>query len=187
MKVSLPLLACASIIPACVTGLATPNAAIKVAAQGMNILKPVFKLEAELQAAALGALSGVDKEAIANEIEANKKSNKVLLYTYGLSPFSSESISLLEESGYEYTNIELGAEWFLLGGEASQTRVQLSKEVETGATSLPKIFIGGKCIGGCAELSDLIESGRLDSEMKEAGVTKKGEEQEKKNIFSSFF
>eukprot|EP00567_Pseudictyota_dubia_P015545 CAMPEP_0197451668 /NCGR_PEP_ID=MMETSP1175-20131217/29758_1 /TAXON_ID=1003142 /ORGANISM="Triceratium dubium, Strain CCMP147" /LENGTH=153 /DNA_ID=CAMNT_0042984467 /DNA_START=1 /DNA_END=462 /DNA_ORIENTATION=- len=153
----------------------------------MNLLKPIFKVEAELQAAALGAISGVDKEEVAQEIEVNKKNNKVLVYTYGLSPFSSESLSLLEASGYEYTNVELGAEWFVLGGKASQTRLQLSNEVESGATSLPKVFIGGSCIGGCAELSDLIESGELESLMKKAGVTKTGEKEDKKSFFGGLF
>ena len=57
---------------------------------------------------------------------------------------------MLDASGCEYTNVELGKEWFLLGGEGSEARVALSREVEGGATSLPKIFIGGECIGGCA-------------------------------------
>lgn len=120
-----------------------PNPAIKLAANGMSLLKPIFALEASLQAAVLGAITNVDKEAVAAEIESLKNENKVLIYTYGLSPFSTEALSMLDESGCEYTNIELGAEWFLLGGEASETRVALSKEVESGATSLPKIFIGG--------------------------------------------
>ena len=49
----------------------------------------------------------------------------------------------------------------------------LSKEVESGATSLPKIFIGGECVGGCSELAALVESGDLDEKMKNARVQKK--------------
>ncbi|KAL7524608.1 hypothetical protein ACHAWF_001018 [Thalassiosira exigua] len=139
-----------------------PNPAIKLAANGMSLLKPLFAAEANLQAALLGAIGKVDKEAVASTIDALKKENKVLIYTYGLSPFSSEALSLLDASGYDYTNIELGKEWFLLGGEGSETRVALSKEVSSGATSLPKIFIGGECIGGCAELAELVEGGLLD-------------------------
>ncbi|KAL9186854.1 hypothetical protein ACHAXT_010574 [Thalassiosira profunda] len=146
----------------------TPNPAIKLAANGMSLLKPLFAAEASLQAAVLGAISNVDKEAVAAEIESMKKQNKVLLYTYGLSPFSAEALNLLDAAGVEYTNVELGAEWFLLGGEESETRVALAKEVEGGATSLPKIFIGGECIGGCAELASLVESGELDAKLKGA-------------------
>eukprot|EP00581_Thalassiosira_minuscula_P013740 CAMPEP_0183729830 /NCGR_PEP_ID=MMETSP0737-20130205/31339_1 /TAXON_ID=385413 /ORGANISM="Thalassiosira miniscula, Strain CCMP1093" /LENGTH=201 /DNA_ID=CAMNT_0025962135 /DNA_START=45 /DNA_END=647 /DNA_ORIENTATION=+ len=153
----------------------TPNPAIKLAANGMSLLKPLFALEANIQAAALGAIANVDKDAVASDIATLKKDNKVLIYTYGLSPFSTEALSLLDASGYDYTNIELGKEWFLLGGEASETRVALSAEVEGGATSLPKVFIGGECIGGCAELASLVESGELEAKMKSAKAKRKGE------------
>ena len=161
-----------------------PNPVIKLAANGMSLLKPIFALEANLQAALLGAIFKVDKDAVTSEIETLKNENKVLIYTYGLSPFSSEALSMLDNSGFEYTNIELGAEWFLLNGEQSETRVALSKEVEGGATSLPKVFIGGECIGGCAELASLVESGELDGKMKSAfGKTSSN----KPNFFTSLF
>merc|ERR1712151_735722 len=96
-----------------------PNAAIGVAAKGMNLLKPIFKLEAELQAAALGAISKVDKDDAIAEINDLKTKNRALIYTYGLSPFSSEARNILEATNYEFTEIELGAEWFALGGKGS--------------------------------------------------------------------
>merc|ERR1712194_708716 len=87
-----------------------PNPVIKLAANGMSLLKPIFALEANLQAAALGAIGNVDKEAVAADIANLKAENKVLIYTYGLSPFSSEAVSMLDATGCEYTNIELGKE-----------------------------------------------------------------------------
>ena len=164
-----------------------PNPAIKLAANGMSLLKPIFALEANLQAAVLGAIANVDKDVVASNIETLKAENKVLIYTYGLSPFSTEALSLLDASGYEYTNVELGKEWFLLGGEASETRVALSNEVEGGATSLPKVFIGGECIGGCAELASLVESGELDAKMKKAKASSKGGNDKPNNFFASLF
>lgn len=150
---------------------ASTNPVINVAARGMSLLAPVFKAEAALQANLLGgaqALAEAEKE-----LAAAKKKNKVLVYTYALSPFSTEAVSLLDASGYDYTKIELGAEWFLLGGKGSALRQLLGAEVADGATSLPKIFIGGQCIGGCAELSGLVESGELDTLMKKARVPKR--------------
>merc|ERR1712127_740057 len=134
--------------------------------------------------AALGAISKVDKETVIAEINDAKTKNKALIYTYGLSPFSSEAVNILENSDYEFTDIELGAEWFLLGGKNSVARVALSEQVEGGATSLPKIFIGGKCIGGCSELSQLAENGELESLLSSARVPKKGGA--KKAAFSFF-
>ncbi len=162
----------------------SPNAAIKVAANGMSLLKPIFAAEASLQATVLGGLAKVDADEVKAAIEFEKKTNGVLIYTYGLSPFSSEALSILDQSGYPYKNIELGAEWFLLGGEESQTRVELGKDGNFG-TSLPKIFIGGECIGGCAELVTLVEEGKLDEVMKKAKVSKKGAAN-KPNFLSMF-
>lgn len=161
----------------------TPNPTIGLAAKGMELLKPVFKLEAELQAAALGAIGKVNKDELVMEINDLKRKNKALIYTYGLSPFSNEALNILEGTGYEFAEIELGAEWFALGGKGSMTRVALSEMVEGGATSLPKIFIGGECIGGCSELSALSESGELDSLLSKARVAKKGSA-DKKPLFS---
>merc|ERR1712232_994029 len=140
----------------------------------MNLLKPIFKAEAQLQATILGAIGNVDKEAVVNEITQNKTKNKALIYTYSLSPFSSEAVKILDSTGVEFENIELGPEWFLLGAKNSVTRVALSEEVEGLATSLPKVFIGGKCIGGCSELSQLAKDGELESLLKKEKVPMKG-------------
>lgn len=163
----------------------SPNPVIGLAAKGMGLFKPIFGFEAQIQAAALGAIAKVDKDDVVQEIKDLKTQNKALIYTYGLSPFSSEAKAILEATEYEFKEIELGAEWFLLGGRGSVTRVALSEEVEGGATSLPKIFIGGKCIGGCNELSEMASSGELDSILASAKVPKKGAPA-KKGRFSFF-
>lgn len=150
-----------------------PNPVIVSAAKGMGLLAPIFKAEAALQAAALGAMAKVNKEEVANEINVAKTANKILIYTYSLSPFSSEAVKILESTGREFTEISLGPEWFLLGGKESVARVLLSEEVDDGATSLPKIFIDGKCIGGCDELSSLASSGELEKMLSPKSPTKK--------------
>jgi len=150
---------------------ATPNPVINIAARGMSLLTPVFKAEAALQANLLGGPKALEEAE--KELTLAKKNNKVLIYTYGLSPFSSEAVSLLDASGYDYTKIELGAEWFLLGGRGSALRKVMGSEVANGATSLPKIFIGGRCIGGCSDLASLVESGELETLMKKARVPKR--------------
>lgn len=150
---------------------ASPNPIISTAAKGMTLLAPVFKAEASLQAQ---LLSGPDDLADAkNELALAKKKNKVLIYTYGLSPFSAQALALLDASGYAYTPNVLGPEWFLLDGKGSAMRQVLGGEVDNGATSLPKIFVGGQCIGGCAELSRLVADGELDALMKKARVPKR--------------
>ena len=159
---------------ASVNGDVQPNPAIKVMAQGMGLLKPIFGAEAQLQAAILGKASGVNDEGVAADIQLAIRNNKMVIYTYSLSPFSTEAVRMLKESGYAFEEIELGAEWFLLGPEKSVARVELSKLAENGATSLPKVFIGGECIGGCSELATLIESGEFDQLVKQKKVPRAG-------------
>ncbi|VDP20189.1 unnamed protein product [Onchocerca flexuosa] len=40
----------------------------------------------------------------------------------------------------------------------------------TGARSVPRVFIGGKCIGGCDDTMAAQRDGRLDQLLKEAGA-----------------
>lgn len=142
-------------------------------ANGMNLLKPAFVAEAKLQANLLGG--SVDKDDVLREIEAEVTSKPIVIYTYGLSPFSTEALAILDSTGYEYKKIELGAEWFLLGGKDSVKRLLLSEKIESGATSLPKVFVNGKCLGGCAELANAIETGQFEALMaaKKANQPKK--------------
>merc|ERR1719232_2450808 len=165
---------CLAILIPCTALSYSPNPAISVAAKGMGLLKPIFKLEAELKAAALGAVGKIDKDDVIAEINDKKSKNKVLMYSYGLSPFSTEARNILENTGYEFEEVELGGEWFLLGGRESVTRVALSEEEDGGATRLPKIFIGGECIGGCDELTQLSQSGELETLLTKAKAVKKG-------------
>ena len=60
-------------------------------------------------------------------------------------------------------------------GPSALQIVQLGQMVENGATSLPKIFIGGKPLAGAAGYSALaasIESGELEGLLKKAGAKK---------------
>ncbi|KAG7348358.1 glutaredoxin [Nitzschia inconspicua] len=147
------------------------NPVINLMANGMTLLKPVFAAEAKLQASLLG--SGIVEQDVAQEIAAEVKSSPIVIYTYGLSPFSTEAVSILEKNGYDFKKIELGAEWFLLNGKDSVKRVLLSDFVDNGATSLPKVFVGGKCIGGCADLAKSVESGEFATLVNSGKNTKK--------------
>lgn len=118
---------------------------LKPAGKAMGFLSFIFKLENKLQAQLLGAEES-DFAAARKEIESEISSDKVVIYTYDLSPFSAEAIAVLDEIGATYKNIEIGLEWFLLDKEKSTKRAELLEM--TGQSSLPSIFIDGKHIGG---------------------------------------
>jgi glutaredoxin len=120
---------------------------LKAAGQGMQLLKPIFSLETKAQAAVLGAIGSVDKAEVMEEL-ALLGATPCVIYTYGLSPFSTQALDVLKNSGAVFETRELGLEWFLLGPRASVLRAEL--ENLTGQSSLPQVFIGGKSIGGLA-------------------------------------
>ncbi|OEU15699.1 hypothetical protein FRACYDRAFT_144870, partial [Fragilariopsis cylindrus CCMP1102] len=72
----------------------------------------------------------------------------VVVYTYELSPFSSETKDLLDRLDVDYKEISLGKEWIpgLISENGPIKRAALLKM--TGQSSLPHVFIGGKPIGG---------------------------------------
>ena len=159
------------LLSAAIAQCAALNPAIKLAGKGMALLGPVFTLENKLQAAALGAIGGVDAADVKQEIADDVKAPCVI-YTYGLSPFSTEAVALLEAKGAKFEVKELGPEWFLLGPRASVKRAEL--EAMTGQSSLPHVFIGGEHVGGLATgpgIATLDESGELDALLESAGAT----------------
>lgn len=148
--------------------------ALGVASGGMGLLKPVFAAEAEWQAGALGDES-TRAEAKA-QLDREASSAPVVIYTYGLSPFSTEALAFLDAAGCRYKSIELGPEWFLLDGVGSGVRAELLSR--HGMSSLPHVFIGGKSVGGLYSgnsegmpgLVELKKEGRLAAMLEEAGA-----------------
>mmetsp|Transcript_1168 Transcript_1168/g.2647 ORF Transcript_1168/g.2647 Transcript_1168/m.2647 type:complete len:502 (-) Transcript_1168:141-1646(-) len=144
---------------------------LKPAGKAMSFLSFLFKIENKLQALALGATEA-DFAAAKKEIEDTIASKKIVVYTYTLSPFSAETLGVLDEIGADYENVELGLEWFLLDKEKSTTRAQLLEM--TGQSSLPHVFVDGKHVGGLFTgtpdgsfpgLAGLKESGSLEEMM----------------------
>ena len=142
---------------------------LKGAGKIMTVLGPVFRFEAKLQARLLpsfsndGELETETDAAIAattSEIERTVLEHDVVLYSYSLSPFSSEAGRVLDAAissangaatttnsdEKKFHTVEVGMEWFLLGREGSILRAALLDI--TGQSSLPQVFIGGKFVGG---------------------------------------
>ena len=153
-----------------VEGVKPPAAAISLAGKGMPLLSPIFNLEADLQAKAFNFGSYDEAEIIA-DIQSTISSAPVVIYTYGLSPFSTEALAVLESTGCQFNKVELGLEWFALGPKGSATRVELRKMYGQG--SLPHVFIGGEWVGGLATggeggLAGLVERDELLAKLKAA-------------------
>lgn len=77
---------------------------------------------------------------------------QVTIYTRPFCGYCSRAISLLNEKGADYTEIEAGMDPAL-----RQEMMQRS-----GRATFPQIFIGETHIGGCDEMMALERAGRLD-------------------------
>ena len=174
---------------------AAPRGILKPVGKAMNFFSPIFNFETNLQA----RLVGVTQSDILNatdEINIKVQSCPVVVFTYGLSPFSSQAIQLLQgvcndvtanadrsnenddgNTDLERTLVvdELGLEWFLLTDVESCAK-RLALLEMTGQSSLPHIFIGGKHVGGLFTSPDGVSGGiaglqetqKLKSMIKEA-------------------
>ena len=173
------------VLISCLVVTCSVNPIIRIAGKGMQLLSPIFVLENKIQGALLGAIGKVDRNEVREELE-NLKSDPCVIYTYKLSPFSTEAIAALEKAEAKYEVREVGLEWFLLGPRASVLRSELLDL--TGQSSMPHIFIGGNSIGGLSSgtpgLAALVESGELEDLLVAAKASSKYvEPAKKKSLF----
>ena len=116
----------------------------------MSLFKPIFSTIAPLQAGEKDADNTFQQnvEEAIRVIKTEVDTDPVVVYTYELSPFSSETKDLLDRLDVDYKEISLGKEWIpgLISENGPIKRAALLKM--TGQSSLPHVFIGGKPIGG---------------------------------------
>lgn len=152
-----------------------PSALLGVASSIVTpLLKPIYRLQAPAQARVLGVVKGgYDGAEARAAVQETVKSAPVVVYSYPLSPFCIEAISVLRSAGVKESSLKIvepGAEWFLLGPEGSATRAALGEL--TGQTSLPHVFIGGESIGGLFSgtpgLNALVSDGTLNAKLRAA-------------------
>jgi len=101
-----------------------------------------------------------DHEAVKSKMDAFIDENKVAMFSFTTCPFCRRAKDFLDEKGVRYNTMELDE---LEGNEGNEIRAMLGRR--TKRTSVPCIFIGGQCIGGCNDgpgLLPLAESGELD-------------------------
>jgi len=116
----------------------------------MSLAKPLFAVLAPLQAGEKAADSNFQEnlEQAIRDIKAEVANEPVVVYTYELSPFATETKLLLDRLDVEYQEISLGKEWIpgLIAENGAIKRAALLEM--TGQSSLPHVFIDGKPIGG---------------------------------------
>jgi glutaredoxin 3 len=79
---------------------------------------------------------------------------KIEIYTWQTCPFCIRAKALLESKGVEFIE-------YAIDGDR-QARSEMSKRAN-GRSSLPQIFIDDQHIGGCDDIHDLDDRGKLDT------------------------
>ena len=78
---------------------------------------------------------------------------KIEIYTWNTCPFCKRAKALLDSKGVEYT------EYDITGDEDARAKM---KERTGGPKSVPQIFVNDNLIGGCDDLHELEDQGKLD-------------------------
>jgi glutaredoxin 3 len=77
----------------------------------------------------------------------------VVIYTTGWCPYCSRAKKLLEKKGVAYVEHDV---------EASPDK-RAEMQTRSGRRTVPQIFIGDAHVGGCDDLHDLEDEGKLDA------------------------
>ncbi|GAX29200.1 anaphase-promoting complex subunit 7 [Fistulifera solaris] len=133
-------------------------------------VRPLLALVAPWQAGSRGADPEQYAQSIQqaiSQIDAMTALHPVVVYTYDLSPFCTETKALLGRLKLEYKEISLGLEW--IPGLLKEPVLRAALLEKTGQSSLPHIFIGGESIGGLFSgtpgLVPLLEQDQLGSKV----------------------
>jgi glutaredoxin 3 len=78
---------------------------------------------------------------------------KVVLYTTLLCSYCNRAKALLRKKGVAFTEIDVGMD--------AEKRAEMTRRAH-GRHTVPQIFIDGKHVGGCDDLHDLDDQGKLD-------------------------
>jgi len=85
-----------------------------------------------------------DEAQTMTKVDTFVEGNKVTMFSFTTCPFCRRAKDFLDAEGIRYSVMELDE---LPGNEGNEIRAALGRK--TQRTSVPSIFINGRCIGGC--------------------------------------
>jgi len=98
--------------------------------------------------------------AVRQSVDKLIKMNKVMMFSKSYCPYCTKAKKVFKEIGQKYELVELDEDKD--GGEMQQYLGEM-----TGARSVPRVFINGKCIGGGDETASLYRNGKLKTMLAE--------------------
>uniref|UniRef100_A0A7E4WAL1 Glutaredoxin domain-containing protein n=1 Tax=Panagrellus redivivus TaxID=6233 RepID=A0A7E4WAL1_PANRE len=99
-------------------------------------------------------------------VKTKLESNRILVFVRRNCPFSTRALDALNTFPIASTDIEI-VELDDYSIRAA-LKIQGVLEAITGEHSVPRVFIGGKCVGGGKDTEDALKDGRLEELLREA-------------------
>ena len=109
----------------------------------------------------------LDDEALA--LVANMTQDKpVVMFALEWCEFCWSVRKFFDKAGIEYTSVDLDSVAYQAGDMGGKVRAVLAEQ--TGAPTIPQIYVGGEHVGGCTELFDAYKAGELEDAMDAADI-----------------
>jgi glutaredoxin 3 len=86
------------------------------------------------------------------ELDVQAAMSKVTIYTKPYCPYCVRAVSLLEQKGVAFTEVDAAF-------DAAKRQEMMQR---SGRATFPQIFIGDRHIGGCDDMMALERAGKLD-------------------------
>ena len=104
--------------------------------------------------------------AIKEKIDALLQEKKVVVISKSYCPFCKKAKQVLAKYNIPKEDIAI----LEIENDSSCEEIQKYMQVLTGGRSVPRVFIGGKCIGGGDETMALHNKGKLEPLLKNVGA-----------------
>merc|ERR1712154_403056 len=111
-------------------------------------------------------ISLVEKMAGKELVSSLLKSKKVLVISKSYCPFCVKAKDVLKNYNIDPACFE----WLDIENRKDCDEIQAFMKQLTGARSVPRVFIGGKCIGGGDETQAMHNKGQLEPLLKSVGA-----------------
>lgn len=82
---------------------------------------------------------------------------EIKLYTWRTCPYCKKAKNLLNDNGYEYTDVDIT--------DLPEVKAELA--AKHGQTSVPFVFVGDELIGGSSDLEELIVNDLFDEKVQD--------------------
>jgi len=107
-----------------------------------------------------------NKDAAIQLVNKNTSENKVFVFSKSWCPYCTNVKKLLKEIEVSFGVLELD-------NDPNGSTIQDGLKDLTGRSTVPSVWIGGKCVGGCDDVVAAKKSGKLKAILQDAGVSAK--------------